>query len=162
MFGCLQGALRHGTRPEPHPCLRVMRVCLLVQDDHPLASLPLLGYSIQLPTAADGIQKDFVFKLQFKNHIYLFRAESQYTFERSVCRLSVSLSKHDCISGTCVFQLVIKVSWLLFGPDMELGHILWPSNPVTQESSDLETRLTRWPCSIMNSKCRLMCANRAF
>jgi len=59
-----------------------MCVCLLVQDDHPLASLPLLGYSIQLPTAADGIQKDFVFKLQFKNHIYLFRAESQYTFER--------------------------------------------------------------------------------
>ena len=59
-------------------------VCLYseMQDDFPLASLPLLGYSVQLPSPEDGIQKDFVFKLQFKNHIYLFRAESQYTFER--------------------------------------------------------------------------------
>ena len=39
---------------------------------------------------------------------------------------------------------------------MELGHILWPSDPVTRESSDSETQLTRWRCSIMNSKCRLM------
>ena len=59
-----------------------------LQDDFPLASLPLLGYTVQLPSPADGIQKDFVFKLQFKNHIYLFRAESQYTFERSVHSLS--------------------------------------------------------------------------
>jgi len=29
-------------------------------------------------------------------------------------------------------------------------------DPVTRESSDPETLLTRWPCSIMNSKCRLM------
>ena len=41
-------------------------------------------------------------------------------------------------------------------PDMELGHILWPSDPVTRESSDPETQLTWWSCSIMNSKCRLM------
>jgi len=34
--------------------------------------------------------------------------------------------------------------------------LLWPSDPVTRESSDPETQLTRWPCSIMNSKCRLM------
>ena len=40
--------------------------------------------------------------------------------------------------------------------DMELGRFLWPSDPVTRESSDPETQLTRWPCSIMNSKCRLM------
>jgi len=53
-----------------------------MKDDFPLASLPLLGYAVQLPSPEDGIQKDFVFKLQFKNHIYLFRAESQYTFER--------------------------------------------------------------------------------
>ena len=39
--------------------------------------------------------------------------------------------------------------------DMEAGHILWPSDPVTRESSDPETQLTRWPCS--NSKCGLMC-----
>jgi len=29
-------------------------------------------------------------------------------------------------------------------------------DPVTRESSDPETQLTRRPCSIMNSKCRLM------
>lgn len=52
------------------------------QDDFPLASLPLLGYTITLPDPGDGISKDFVFKLQFKNHVYFFRAESQATFDR--------------------------------------------------------------------------------
>uniref|UniRef100_A0A8D2CTS0 FERM, ARHGEF and pleckstrin domain-containing protein 2 n=1 Tax=Sciurus vulgaris TaxID=55149 RepID=A0A8D2CTS0_SCIVU len=52
------------------------------QDDHPLASLPLLGYSVSVPTVTDGIHKDYVFKLQFKSHVYFFRAESKYTFER--------------------------------------------------------------------------------
>nr|XP_006110686.1 FERM, ARHGEF and pleckstrin domain-containing protein 2 isoform X2 [Pelodiscus sinensis] len=52
------------------------------QDDYPLASLPLLGYSVSAPTEADGVQKDYVFKLQFKSHVYFFRAESKYTFER--------------------------------------------------------------------------------
>uniref|UniRef100_A0A803T173 FERM, ARHGEF and pleckstrin domain-containing protein 2 n=1 Tax=Anolis carolinensis TaxID=28377 RepID=A0A803T173_ANOCA len=52
------------------------------QDDYPLASLPLLGYAVSIPVEADGIQKDYVFKLQFKSHVYFFRAESKYTFER--------------------------------------------------------------------------------
>ncbi|XP_071475555.1 FERM, ARHGEF and pleckstrin domain-containing protein 2 isoform X5 [Marmota flaviventris] len=52
------------------------------QDDHPLASLPLLGYSVSVATEVDGIHKDYVFKLQFKSHVYFFRAESKYTFER--------------------------------------------------------------------------------
>ncbi|XP_058699777.1 FERM, ARHGEF and pleckstrin domain-containing protein 2 isoform X3 [Poecile atricapillus] len=52
------------------------------QDDYPLASLPLLGYIVSCPVEADGIQKDYVFKLQFKSHVYFFRAESKYTFER--------------------------------------------------------------------------------
>nr|XP_044607436.1 FERM, ARHGEF and pleckstrin domain-containing protein 2 isoform X6 [Equus asinus] len=52
------------------------------QDDYPLASLPLLGYSVSVPRAADGIHKEHVFKLQFKSHIYFFRAESKYTFGR--------------------------------------------------------------------------------
>ncbi|KAL4690093.1 hypothetical protein H8959_012884, partial [Pygathrix nigripes] len=52
------------------------------QDDYPLASLPLLGYSVSIPQEADGIHKDYVFKLQFKSHVYFFRAESKYTFER--------------------------------------------------------------------------------
>lgn len=56
--------------------------CAHLQDDHPLASLPLLGYSVSHPREADGIHKDYVFKLQFKSHVYFFRAESKYTFER--------------------------------------------------------------------------------
>ncbi|XP_058909707.1 FERM, ARHGEF and pleckstrin domain-containing protein 2 isoform X3 [Kogia breviceps] len=52
------------------------------QDDCPLASLPLLGYSVSLPGEADGIHKEHVFKLQFKSHIYYFRAESKYTLRR--------------------------------------------------------------------------------
>lgn len=52
------------------------------QDDFPLASLPLLGYHVDVPTPQDDINKDYVFKLQFKNHVYFFRAESQFTFDR--------------------------------------------------------------------------------
>ena len=52
------------------------------QDDFPLASLPLLGYNVDTPSPSDNISKDYVFKLQFKNHVYFFRAESQYTFDR--------------------------------------------------------------------------------
>ncbi|XP_032336653.1 FERM, ARHGEF and pleckstrin domain-containing protein 2 isoform X3 [Camelus ferus] len=52
------------------------------QDDYPLASLPLLGYQVSIPREADGIHKEHVFKLQFKSHIYFFRAESKYTFRR--------------------------------------------------------------------------------
>uniref|UniRef100_A0A1B6G4V9 Moesin/ezrin/radixin homolog 1 n=2 Tax=Proconiini TaxID=565685 RepID=A0A1B6G4V9_9HEMI len=52
------------------------------QDDCPLASLPLLGYTVSTPNEKDAIHKDFVFKLQFKNHVYFFRAESEYTFSR--------------------------------------------------------------------------------
>ncbi|XP_043557645.1 FERM, ARHGEF and pleckstrin domain-containing protein 2 isoform X4 [Chiloscyllium plagiosum] len=53
-----------------------------VEDDYPLASLPLLGYVASIPTDNDRIHKDYVFKLQFKSHVYFFRAESEYTFER--------------------------------------------------------------------------------
>ncbi|MBN3286832.1 FARP2 protein, partial [Polyodon spathula] len=52
------------------------------QDDFPLASLPLLGYTVGTPAEADCIHKEYVFKLQFKSHVYYFRAESEYTFER--------------------------------------------------------------------------------
>uniref|UniRef100_A0A671VLV7 FERM, ARHGEF and pleckstrin domain-containing protein 2 n=1 Tax=Sparus aurata TaxID=8175 RepID=A0A671VLV7_SPAAU len=52
------------------------------QDDFPLASLPLLGYTVSTPEESDSIHKEYVFKLQFKSHVYFFRAESEYTFER--------------------------------------------------------------------------------
>uniref|UniRef100_A0A8C7HMJ1 FERM, ARHGEF and pleckstrin domain-containing protein 1 n=1 Tax=Oncorhynchus kisutch TaxID=8019 RepID=A0A8C7HMJ1_ONCKI len=55
------------------------------QDDYPLASLPLLGYSLTVPAETENIQKDYVFKLHFKSHVYYFRSESQYTFQRSWC-----------------------------------------------------------------------------
>ncbi|CRK98470.1 CLUMA_CG011827, isoform A [Clunio marinus] len=51
-------------------------------DEIPLASLPLLGYSVGPPDVQDAVQKDFVFKLSFKNHTYFFRAESEISYER--------------------------------------------------------------------------------
>ncbi|KAG7239325.1 hypothetical protein INR49_029290 [Caranx melampygus] len=38
------------------------------QDDYPLASLPLLGYSVTVPSESENIHKDYVFKLHFKSH----------------------------------------------------------------------------------------------
>ncbi|XP_068629152.1 FERM, ARHGEF and pleckstrin domain-containing protein 1-like [Battus philenor] len=52
------------------------------QDETPLASLPLLGYNVGSPAPTDGIDKEFVFKLQFKNHVYFFRADSHFTYTR--------------------------------------------------------------------------------
>ncbi|XP_068428308.1 FERM, ARHGEF and pleckstrin domain-containing protein 1 isoform X1 [Clinocottus analis] len=52
------------------------------QDDYPLASLPLLGYSVTIPSQSENIHKEYVFKLHFKSHVYYFRSESEYTFER--------------------------------------------------------------------------------
>uniref|UniRef100_A0AAQ5ZWT3 FERM, ARHGEF and pleckstrin domain-containing protein 1 n=1 Tax=Amphiprion ocellaris TaxID=80972 RepID=A0AAQ5ZWT3_AMPOC len=60
------------------------------QDDYPLASLPLLGYSVTVPAESENIHKDYVFKLHFKSHVYYFRSESEYTFERRVFHLSSS------------------------------------------------------------------------
>uniref|UniRef100_A0A674EYI0 FERM, ARHGEF and pleckstrin domain-containing protein 1 n=1 Tax=Salmo trutta TaxID=8032 RepID=A0A674EYI0_SALTR len=59
------------------------------QDDYPLASLPLLGYSVTIPTESENIHKDYVFKLHFKSHVYYFRSESEYTFERYSALLSI-------------------------------------------------------------------------
>lgn len=55
---------------------------LCPQDDYPLASLPLLGYSVTVPSESENIHKDYVFKLHFKSHVYYFRSESEYTYER--------------------------------------------------------------------------------
>ncbi|CAG9782711.1 unnamed protein product [Diatraea saccharalis] len=65
------------------------------QDEAPLASLPLLGYAVASPTQADGIDKDFVFKLQFKNHVYFFRADSIYTYNRWVEVLKTPMVRED-------------------------------------------------------------------
>uniref|UniRef100_A0A672MJH2 FERM, ARH/RhoGEF and pleckstrin domain protein 1 n=1 Tax=Sinocyclocheilus grahami TaxID=75366 RepID=A0A672MJH2_SINGR len=52
------------------------------EDEYPLASLPLLGYSVTQAGESENIHKDHVFKLHFKSHIYYFRTESEYFFER--------------------------------------------------------------------------------
>uniref|UniRef100_A0A8C1R6D7 FERM, ARHGEF and pleckstrin domain-containing protein 1 n=1 Tax=Cyprinus carpio TaxID=7962 RepID=A0A8C1R6D7_CYPCA len=52
------------------------------EDEYPLASLPLLGYSVTHAGESENIHKDHVFKLHFKSHIYYFRTESEYFFER--------------------------------------------------------------------------------
>lgn len=64
------------------------------EDNFPLASLPLLGYTVGSPSEKDNIAKDYVFKLQFKNHIYFFRAESEYTFGRWM-EVIVSATQHS-------------------------------------------------------------------
>uniref|UniRef100_A0A8K9V7S1 FERM, ARHGEF and pleckstrin domain-containing protein 1 n=1 Tax=Oncorhynchus mykiss TaxID=8022 RepID=A0A8K9V7S1_ONCMY len=70
------------------------------QDDYPLASLPLLGYSLTVPAETENIQKDYVFKLHFKSHVYYFRSESQYTFQRSVP-----------LATCCVVVVLSSVVW---------------------------------------------------
>lgn len=66
----------------------VLSFFLSPQDDYPLASLPLLGYSVTIPSESENIHKDYVFKLHFKSHVYYFRSESEYTFERYGCTLT--------------------------------------------------------------------------
>ncbi|XP_026323979.1 FERM, ARHGEF and pleckstrin domain-containing protein 2-like isoform X2 [Hyposmocoma kahamanoa] len=65
------------------------------QDENPLASLPLLGYNVGPPAEIDAIHKDFVFKLQFKNHIYFFRADSHFTYDRWIEVLRTSMVQHN-------------------------------------------------------------------
>lgn len=71
--------------PPTEKCTKMVIEALLSlcsQDDYPLASLPLLGYSVTVPSESENIHKDYVFKLHFKSHVYYFRSESEYTFER--------------------------------------------------------------------------------
>nr|CAH8827199.1 unnamed protein product [Trichobilharzia regenti] len=58
------------------------------RDECPLASLPLLGYTISRPAVDDQIRRDNVLKMQFKNHVYFFRGETRHSFERWVEYLS--------------------------------------------------------------------------
>ncbi|XP_075425680.1 FERM, ARHGEF and pleckstrin domain-containing protein 2 isoform X3 [Ascaphus truei] len=62
------------------------------QEDCPLASLPLLGYTVSIPSNTDPVSCRHVFKLHFKSHVYFFRADSEYTWKRwmAVLRRGVS------------------------------------------------------------------------
>lgn len=55
---------------------------IALQDDEPLANLPLLGYEVGPPSLDDDINKDNVFKLHYKTHFYFFRADSPYAYSR--------------------------------------------------------------------------------
>ncbi|XP_064875433.1 FERM, ARHGEF and pleckstrin domain-containing protein 1-like isoform X2 [Oncorhynchus nerka] len=72
---------------------------IAVEDDYPLASLPLLGYSVTIPTESENIHKDYVFKLHFKSHVYYFRSESEYNFDRwmEVIRSATVSASHNRI-----------------------------------------------------------------
>ncbi|XP_063775330.1 FERM, ARHGEF and pleckstrin domain-containing protein 2 [Pseudophryne corroboree] len=62
------------------------------QEDAPLASLPLLGYTVSVPSYLDPVSCRHVFKLHFKSHVYFFRADSEYSWRRwmEVIRRGVS------------------------------------------------------------------------
>lgn len=47
-----------------------------------LFNFSLNRYSVGPPSFQDTIQKEFVFKLSFKNHVYFFRADSEHTYNR--------------------------------------------------------------------------------
>lgn len=50
--------------------------------NEPLPTFFFFRYSVGPPGYQDAVQKEFVFKLSFKNHIYFFRAESEHTYNR--------------------------------------------------------------------------------
>ncbi|KAG1659945.1 FERM, ARHGEF and pleckstrin domain-containing protein 2 [Nymphon striatum] len=74
----------------------------LEKNDFPLASLPLLGYSVSLPHPADAVKKEYVFKLQFKYHVYFFRAENEYFFNRwmEVIGSATINSEHSAVDSS--------------------------------------------------------------
>uniref|UniRef100_A0A8C3U4Q0 FERM, ARHGEF and pleckstrin domain-containing protein 2 n=1 Tax=Catharus ustulatus TaxID=91951 RepID=A0A8C3U4Q0_CATUS len=107
------------------PCTQGWALGLL-QDDYPLASLPLLGYTVSCPVEADGIQKDYVFKLQFKSHVYFFRAESKYTFESFVTWTGSQVLQGISHISSCpfeglIFQKIVKEGKWLFWEVWEKG-----------------------------------------
>jgi len=70
----------------------------------------------------------------------------------------IAIRKSGTDGRTCTKPLLYAFR---YGSEMELTrHILWPSDPVTRESSNPETQLIRWPCS---TPCLLTrCETRVF
>lgn len=95
------------------------------EDEFPLASLPLIGYLVARPVEADGIDKDLVFKLQYKTHVYFFRAENEYTFYRW---MEVIASATQSSSRVRLFSRQISsVPWASL--DLEQAVSLPPCSP---------------------------------
>ena len=60
----------------------------------PLATLPLLGYTVSVPSSDDNIEKNYVFKLRLKTHVYFFRTENDHSLMRWMETIRISASQH--------------------------------------------------------------------
>lgn len=52
-------------------------------------------YSVGPPGFQDLMQKEYVFKLSFKNHIYFFRTQSQHMYDRWLTVLRSTTQSQD-------------------------------------------------------------------
>lgn len=123
------------------------------QDDYPLASLPLLGYSVTIPSESENIHKDYVFKLHFKSHVYYFRSESEYTFERYRCTFSKYIYS---VVGSWMSEDVLKAFLCLQvdgGHPQCHGPLQWCSCPEQQRVPSSLSWLTSFPHAISLSLC---------
>eukprot|EP00794_Sanderia_malayensis_P010963 gene10963-12124_t len=96
------------------------------EEDEPLASLPLIGYSVSKPTKVDNIDVDWAFKLQFKTHVYFFKADCEYTFGRW---LEVLNSATRSASRTRIFSRMTRI--------LKVKVIAARDLPVMDRASDL-------------------------
>ncbi|KAL1490433.1 hypothetical protein ABEB36_013128 [Hypothenemus hampei] len=87
-------------------------------DNFPLATLPLLNYTVGPPTPEDQIAKEFVFKLQYRNHVYFFRAESEYTYNRwiEVIRSTTTQKSKKAIIRDEIEIVPQKISFTINNP----------------------------------------------
>lgn len=121
-------------------------ICVSVQDEYPLASLPLLGYSITIPSESENIHKDYVFKLHFKSHVYYFRSESEYTFERHVTHHGSYLLTHLNVKlyFKPVFSLVSDVTggwrWFAVPPALPATRVPFAKNHTSTDQRERESR----------------------
>lgn len=76
---------------------------------------------MSLPGDTDGIQKEHVFKLQFKSHVYFFRADSKYTFGRYLQR---RLGPQSRLGTFLVWRGAERCCWGLTGPTPALSSLL--------------------------------------
>ena len=62
------------------------------EDKQPLATLPLLGYTVSDSNHDNNINKPNVFKLTYKSHIYYFRAESTFAKNYWITTITLAFS----------------------------------------------------------------------
>lgn len=84
---------------------------------HTHETVSFSSYSVGAPTFQDTIQKEFVFKLSFKNHVYFFRADSEHTYNRWMEVLKSTTQTQDFKNTRTAHWLtdkkISKISWCL-------------------------------------------------